>query len=161
MLRSALGAYARLPDIQRVLFVGVRLYTRRCRSAFGHHAYMTIDRSPWMRVFGAPDHVVGSIESYRSDVPYDLVILNGVIGWGIDNVASCEAALESCARLLRPGGHLLIGVNEERASTPDVTATRAIGRFGAEEIPALGASRVVVPSPFEGSHTFLGYRRNE
>ena len=42
---------------------------------------------------------------------FDLVLCNGVVGWGIDDKEQAEQAFGACFDALRPGGHLIIGWN--------------------------------------------------
>ncbi len=93
------------------------------------------------------------------EAPFDLVVLNGVLGWGVDTTADAERALAAAWEALRPGGLLVLGVNEERPTTPDLTRVDALARFRPAAPPPFGVHRHVVPSPFEGSHTFHFFER--
>ena len=164
--RAALRAIwdALVPDTpgRRVLFVGVRPYTRGLTRSRRRAMVVTIDRDPSMRYFGAKRHHVAAVEDLAAlgEAPFDLVIANGVLGWGVDTLPDAEGAITAMAGALRPGGLLVLGVNEERHSTPplhDITALRAL-RPAAP--PPFGTHRHVVPSPFEGTHTFLFFERS-
>lgn len=63
------------------------------------------------------------------EAPFDLVTGNGVLGWGIDALANAERPIVSLQAL--------------RPAAP----------------PPFGVHRHMVPSPFEGTHTFLFYER--
>jgi hypothetical protein len=146
----------------RVLFVGVRAYTWRLTRAPRRATIVTIDRDPRTRFFGARRHHVGLLQELGStgEPAFDLAIVNGVLGAGIDTVAEAERALGALHDALRPGGVLVLGVNEERPTMPDLAAVTALRQFREIASPPFGVHRHVVPSPFEGSHTFLFFERS-
>ena len=49
---------------------------------------------------------------------FDAVILNGVLGSGIDDAGSVDRALRSIATVLKPRGRLVIGWNNDKAKDP-------------------------------------------
>ena len=57
---------------------------------------------------------------------FDLVMLNGVFGWGVDAPDHMEQTLEAIAEVLAPGGTLLIGWNHDRSPDPDTLSNIAL-----------------------------------
>ena len=55
----------------------------------------------------------------------DIILLNGVIGWGIDDDASLAALLHSLSVTLRPGGILLVGRNVPKMCCSNVPFAEA------------------------------------
>lgn len=111
-----LPSYAENPDVKTVLFVGVRRYTRTYTKFFKRAQFITIDNDPAAERFGSRDHICADIRTlgqWQSRFPrgLDLVFLNGVIGFGLNDVASVEETIQLLARHLRPGGRLVLGVN--------------------------------------------------
>ena len=109
----------------RVLFVGVRGYTRLYGDAF-HAAgteFWTTDIDPDAAQYGAPDrHVTADLRSLDEAFArgfFQVVMLNGVFGWGIDEPGDMDLALAAAERVLSPGGTLLIGWNVDRCVDPD------------------------------------------
>ena len=147
----------------RALFVGVRFYTRCYPRLFGGCELTTLDRDPAMRRHGAARHVTDSLENLARHFPpghFQLIVANGVFGWGLDAPADVEAALAACHACLVPGGDLVLGVNELRAATPRLDASVALRKFSPAADAPGGAARVVVHTPLgEGTHTFLFFRR--
>ena len=145
----------------RVLFVGVRPCARGLTRSPRHATVVTIDRDPRMRFFGAREHHVVSLERVtdRVRIPVGLAVVNGVLGAGIDTVAESDEALRAVGRVLSRGGILVLGVNEERATMPDLAGLGALDEFRPVAPPPFGVSKLVLPSPFEASHTFLFFER--
>lgn len=145
-----------------VLFVGVRFYTRHYAALCHPAPFHTLDRDPAMARYGAPGHLTGSVEHldrYHPAPYFHAIILNGVLGWGLDDPATADRALAACHAALEPDGLLVLGINETRPQTPALAGLPALRRFVAREFPPLRAARVVVPTPFaERSHTYLFFR---
>lgn len=99
----------------RVVFVGCDWYTRHYEKMFEGRDYWTIDMDPSRARYGARQHLIGpmvEVGARFDPASVDLVICNGVIGWGLNDPAQVDASLAACARALRPGGVLLIGWND-------------------------------------------------
>ncbi len=79
--------------------------------------FVTIDIDPSLEKFGAKGHISDSvlnISQYRSShFPdgLDLVVFNGVIGFGLDKPEEVTEAFAQLAKVLNPRGHLIIGTN--------------------------------------------------
>ena len=161
--RTILPEYGRRESCRRVLFGGVRPYVRSYGRHFPNREYVTIDRNPQMRFFGARRHVVDSIENLSANFSpeyFDLIVLNGVIGWGVDSPPVVEHTIDECFNALVAGGEFVIGLNEEHAETPDLSRSVSLTRFEPIIFGPLGVSRFVTPTPFaEKSHTFLFFRK--
>ena len=156
-----LASYARRTDIRTVLFVGCDWYTRHYEQLFFGRAYWTMDPDPWKRRFGARRHLVAGLESldqHFAPGSVDLIVCNGVFGWGLDNRADCEQAFLSCFDSLRESGHLVLGWNDlpERRPVP-LESLASLGRFRPENFEALGGSRYLAnPS---NRHTYNFYAK--
>ncbi|WP_235559315.1 class I SAM-dependent methyltransferase [Brevundimonas sp. Leaf168] len=53
-----------------------------------------------------------------SDLTFDAVVCNGVLGYGVDSPDQQQRALKALAAILRPGGRLLLGWNTTRSPIP-------------------------------------------
>jgi SAM-dependent methyltransferase len=115
------------------LWVGCRRYTRRypamieSKGAICH----TLEIDPMARRWGHPNrHMVGDLQKVAglySPGYFDVALVNGVFGWGIDTVAGQNEAIEGLAHVLKPGGMLMLGWNTDRSSDP--TKLPAVERF--------------------------------
>ena len=159
--RQILPAFGRDPTITRVLFCGCAPYTSSYGAVFAGAEYWTVDPHPRHRRFGARHHLVGRLESLQQhNVPaFDLIICNGVLGWGLSTPPQAEAAFLACYATLTAGGHLLLGWNDvkprNRVRPEGVAALRqfdhtAYGRFG-PRIRVAGSHR----------HVFDFYRKSD
>ncbi|MEO8358930.1 MAG: methyltransferase domain-containing protein [Vicinamibacteria bacterium] len=126
------------PRYQRVLFVGCDWYTRHYEAMFRDRNYTTLEVDPGRARFGGRNHVVGDLASlgkYFPDGSLDLIVCNGVIGWGLDQPAAIETAMSACVRALSPGGALILGWNDIPEKTPvpldQIAALRELEPFPA------------------------------
>jgi len=151
--------------VKRVLFVGCDSYTAHYeREFFAASEYWTIEPNPEMRRYGAKRHVIAPLErlaNYFRERYFDLIICNGVYGWGLNTAEQCETAFAQCHSCLNPGGHLLIGWDDipthtDRASVllPEVAS---LARFDKFHFPAFGTWRFVTDTPYR--HVYEFYRR--
>ncbi len=110
-----LPAYARRADIERVLFVGCAAYTQPYGALFSGREYWTIDPVLRRRRYGSEHHIVDRLENlgiHVRDGHFDLIVCNGVLGWGLNSPADADAAFAACHRHLREGGELVLGWND-------------------------------------------------
>jgi len=129
---------------RRVLFVGCDWYTEHVEDLFlaRGREYATIEIDPARAGHGARRHFVGSLSAVADHFPedsLDLIICNGVIGWGLNEPLEIERSLRACAAALAPGGVLLLGWDDVPEKLP----------IPIEGIQALRALRPVIPAGFE------------
>jgi SAM-dependent methyltransferase len=102
-------------DVQDLLFVGCDTYTAAYPKMFADRQFVTIDVDPAKARYGAPRHIVdtiGNLEAHVLAESHDAVILNGVIGHGLDTADDIDQAVQQCVRCLRPGGLFIVGWND-------------------------------------------------
>lgn len=123
--RAILPALARA-GIARLLFVGVRGYTAGYAKTFSAAGaeYWTCDIDPAAAPHGVPGRH-RTVDACRLDEAFpadffDVIVMNGVFGWGLDDPEDMNRALAAVHRVLRPGGYLLLGWNCERNVDPAV-----------------------------------------
>ncbi len=152
--------FAKRDACRRILFVGCDWYTTGYEKDFAGREFWTIEIDPDRAKYGAERHVTGSVVNLGEHFPeghFDLLVLNGVLGWGLNDVAEAERALAACARSLAPSGVLLIGWNdvpEKKLIEPRGSeALRSLERW---PFPPLGTDRHVVPG--RAGHTYDFFR---
>jgi SAM-dependent methyltransferase len=150
------------PAIRAVLFVGCDNYTAHYQhSFFSHVDYTTIEPDPDRSRFGASRHVVAPLESIADHISpesFDLIVCNGVFGWGLDLPEQCECAFAGCHTCLRHDGCLILGWDDlpQRAPfAPELISS--LGRFRKYTFPEFGAWRYVTDTPYR--HTFDFYQK--
>ena len=156
-----LPAYAARADIKSVLFVGCAWYTHHYEKMLPGRVYWTIDPDPWKKRFGGRRHIVAGLESLDAHVApgsLDLIICNGVFGWGLDDRADCERAFAACFDALRPAGELIIGWNDVLEHRPlDLASLQSLARFRRPIFEPLGSSQYLA-NPDNG-HVYNFYAK--
>lgn len=117
-----LPAFANLGE-RRVLFVGTAWFTERYAKIFEQpgNCYSTLDRSSRAKGGASDRHYIADLRDIAvlfQPGAFNLVIVNGVFGFGLDKPEDILAALKAVHRVLCPGGHLLLGWNQDRTADP-------------------------------------------
>ena len=130
-----LPAYAQRSDITRVLFVGCAAYTQHYGELFSGREYWTMDPAPRLRKYGSAHHITDTLQNLGQHVEpgyFDLIVCNGVLGWGLNAPDEADAAFATCFTHLRAGGDLLLGWNDvvlrNRVLPDDVAALQRFQR---------------------------------
>lgn len=136
--------FAEQEEVHSVLDVGTDWYTWKYDTLFPGMEYQSIDFDAAKAKFAPPNHVVGSIlelDQHFEENRFDLIICNGVFGWGVNDRADIETAVFQFLRVLRPGGYLVIGWNDNDDHRPE----------GFEKTDVEGFERFVLP-PIKSDH---------
>jgi SAM-dependent methyltransferase len=148
-------------EFGRVLFVGCKWYTRGYRRFFEGKDYWTLELDPAGRRFGARLHITDSIENLRAhfrEGSLDLIVVNGVFGWGLNAKDAVENAFAACFDCLRDGGVLVLGWNDvprRRPCRPE--EIESLARFEPFAFPPLAASRHLTTT--RNRHVFDFHRK--
>ncbi len=151
--------YAERSDVCSVLFVGCDWYTRHYeRAYFRSKNFWTIDPAPAARKFGARRHLVATLEEIGNHLPpgyFELIICNGVYGYGLDSQEECERAFEACYRALRTGGHLILGWDDIPERTPiSLSEVKSLSRFARVSFAPFGTWRYLTDTPYRHTYDF-------
>jgi SAM-dependent methyltransferase len=148
-------------DFARALFVGCGFYTWHYKRVFAGREYWTIDSNPDARAYGSDLHVVASVtHADRHFAPgyFDLIVCNGVFGWGLNDRADVEAALGHFFTLLRRGGVLVFGWDDVPGYRPfDVRGSLQATGLKPFVFPPLGTAECMTATPLR--HIFNFYRK--
>lgn len=152
--------YTSRTDFHSVLFVGCDWYTRHYEKVFfkGRN-FWTIEPCERARKFGSRRrHVVAPwerLDEYFREGYFDLIISNGVYGFGLDTAAQCQAAFEHSYSRLRDGGHLVFGWNDVPERTPvPLQEIASLKRFTPWIFPAFSSWRYVTDTPHRHVYDF-------
>jgi SAM-dependent methyltransferase len=151
--------YASRAEIKSILFVGCEWYTTHYRRVFfPHHDYWTIEPSARARRYGARQHIVAPLERVDEFFPedyFDLIICNGVYGFGLDTLEQCEPAFAHCYTRLRGGGQMVLGWTNVPARTPvPLESVESLQRFRKFVFPELGSWRYVTDTSYAHTYDF-------
>ena len=154
--------YRARPDVREVLFVGTRWYTRGYAERLDRQHFVTLDIDPRAARHGsAQRHIVAcvsEVERHFAPDSLDLIVLNGVFGWGLNDRERMQRALQGFHRVLRPGGELLIGWNDVPGHRPfDLHRVPALAKFEPLRFEPLGVQSVTLPT--DNRHCFEFYRK--
>ena len=126
-----------LPELSQpgttILWVGCQPYTRRYLDAIERPGAKcwTLEIEPSARRWGHPRrHTVGDLQMVGTlylPCQFDVALVNGVFGYGLNTESGQNKAIEGLARVLKPGGLLMLGWNTHRTSDP--LGLSAIERF--------------------------------
>jgi len=143
---------------RRILFVGCDWYTKHYERNFSGRDYWTLERVASRRRHGAAQHVTDSVTNVRAHFParhFDLILLNGVLGWGLDRPDEARRALAALTEVLARRGVMMVGWNattERRVLDPAESLAPPLETWS---FPPWGTWRRPVPGPLE--HTFDFY----
>ena len=148
---------------RRIVFVGNDWYTQGYVRMFRRKWYMTLDPKAENARFGNPDNnhvdIAENLGRYVEPGSIDVIFLNGIIGWGLDDAGDAERTFATFASCLRPGGDLMIGWNDLPEHKPfaldDIAALK--GNFARSVFAPLGAAEYTVDN--EWRHTFSFFQR--
>jgi SAM-dependent methyltransferase len=108
----------------RILWVGCRDYTASYYTLLESQGaeVWTTDIDPGLKRWGVAErHRTGDIclaDQLFADMTFDTVIYNGILGYGVDSEPMQKQSIVALSRIIRPGGHLLVGWNTNKIADP-------------------------------------------
>ena len=147
VLEQVIFPYFLASDAYRnVLNVGCHWFTQGYNRPFeAKKTYATIDFMPAMAKFGGKRHIVDALQNIGAHFApgsLDLILYNGVFGWGLNDRPDVEQGFQACHTALRSGGVLLVGWNDvsERRPFP-IEKCKSLAQFQPFVFPPFGAAR--------------------
>lgn len=143
--RTILPYFAQDSRFERILFVGCDWYTKGYSRLFSRKEYWTLEPNRNRRKFGAARHVEDVSQNvarhFRSG-ELDVVFMNGVFGFGLDDRQAVEDTVAGFHACLRDGGVFVFGWNDVPQNRP----------FPPEQIESLKRFRPFVFPPLRSAH---------
>ncbi len=141
---------------------GVRhLHGPLSAAVFSQHGLLDHRADPAAARHGAQQHVIAPLEELDRHFPpghFDLIVCNGVYGWGLDRHDQLEAAFAQCHSRLKDDGHLFFGWDDIPQRAPvDLDTVSSRGLLRQYTFPPLGTWRYLTDTPYR--HTFDFYRK--
>lgn len=156
----ALGQASALSNASKALWIGCRPYTTLYYDLIEQRGAecWSLDIDPDMQPFGRSGrHITGDMLELQRLFPadyFDVVLCNGVLGYGVDTPADQRKAFEAMAAVTKSEGWLLIGWNTDRTPDP-LKSGLAAPWFEHAPLPGITARYVV-----DGcTHVYDTYRR--
>lgn len=144
---------------QRIVFVGNDWYTQGYARMFQRKWLMTLDPNPDRALYGAANNAVdfaSNLERYVEPGSIDAIFLNGIIGWGLNELAAAEATFAAFDRCMRPGAHLLIGWNDLPEHKPFALGDiKTLKPFKPRVFEPLGVDEYMVPNEWRHTYSFF------
>jgi SAM-dependent methyltransferase len=140
-----------------VLFVGTASYTYHYERLFKPGQYTTIDLHPSTAVWGSRDHIVAPIQDinrHRPKASFDCIVLNGVFGFGVDQLEDMRVVLRQLYEAMRPDGFLVVGWNTDLHQDPQV-----LGLYEPDFVPNRDAPWIERRRFPPETHVYDFYRR--
>ena len=144
LLESTIMPYYGAQHNSRVLFAGCDWYTKHYRKLFKNCDYWTIDPDPKKRRYGAKKHIVDFLENLDKHFEpgyFDVIICNGVLGFGLDQKEAAERAFQGCFDNLRREGILVLGWDDSPTLLPfSIDELQSLAKFKPCPFPPLSTS---------------------
>ena len=148
-------------EYQNVLSVGCHWYTKGYNNWFEklNRNLYTLDIDPSRKRYGAKKHIIGAFQnmgSHFKPTSLDLILCNGVFGWGLDDHSEVEQAFQACFDSLRVGGQLVIGWDDNAEHRPfPLEQCESLGKFKPALFPPLGSTNFVTETPYHHVYSFF------
>jgi SAM-dependent methyltransferase len=152
--------FAGRAECQRILFVGCSLATLWYNKAFREKLYWTIDAAPQKARFGSGRHIVDRLKNLAKHFEggyFDVIFMNGVIGWGLNDPKEADVSIHACYHCLKPEGKLVIGWNDIPERRPFlIDDLPALKQFKRWSFPPFQTWRFLIQDPTPYYFDFYG-----
>lgn len=120
----------------------------------------TLDIDPKRKEFGAKNHITDSVANlnkhFKQD-KFDLIIMNGVFGWGLNEEKEIEDAFKAIYDSLKKGGIFVFGWNNLKGTTPiPIGKIKSLKQFKTLKFPPLKTEQFESAT---GRHTYNFYTK--
>ncbi|WP_438352349.1 methyltransferase domain-containing protein [Microbacterium sp. CJ88] len=142
-------------DVRRVLDIGVAWYTRSYPKLFAGVDYWTVDYDPASEKIASRQHHTVSatqLDTVFDAGMFDLIVCNGVVGWGLNKPEDVATGVNAMATVLRPGGWLVLGWNDMEGRRVAGLDALLAERFERAVFPPVGADHLIPDTPY--AHRF-------
>ena len=99
-----------------ILDIGREDYQKFYNEFFHGREFWTIDYDPAKKEFGAKNHItdnVVNLKNHFKDNYFNLILMNGVFGWGLNKEKEVQTAFNAIYDILKPNGLFIFGWNDD------------------------------------------------
>ena len=150
-------------DYQRILFVGCAWYTLHYPNIFRDREFITMEINPAEAKYGGPNHIVDSCENildHFQDNSLDVIVFNGVYGFGLNELPAINHALQAIYQSLREKGLFIFGWNDLPETAPyRITELTGLDAFVPFAFPP--CKTTIYESDSKNRHRFHFYRKEQ
>jgi hypothetical protein len=143
----------------KILFVGCEWYTAHYKDFFKNQEFWTMDFNKSVARFGSTNHIIDKLENldhYFNDESFDIIICNGILGFGTDDPINADIVFKKCFSALKTNGIFLLGWNKsDQVESNDPRNVKSLSEFKPMIFEALGVDRYFVLNG--SSHIFDFY----
>ena len=151
-------------DPKKILDIGREDYQIFYNKFFKNRELWTMDIDPERAEYGAEGkfHITddaANVKNHFTNDYFDFILINGVLGWGLDSKAKIEQAFTGLFDILKPKGLLIIGWNDfEDTDTMRPHQIKALKKFKAYNFKPLGGAEFECDN---GCHKYSFLLRND
>jgi len=117
---------------KQILDIGREEYQWFYNKFFIGRKLWTLDRKPTREEFGSSFHVVGDVtglKKYFENSTFDLIIMNGVFGWGLNDPTAIEKTFMAIYDIMKVGGIFIFGFNDFPDKPMEINKIQALKKF--------------------------------
>jgi len=99
-----------------ILDIGREDYQKFYNEFFKNRELWTMDSNPERKQFGSPhNHIIdyaSNLKKHFKNDYFDFILMNGVLGWGLDSEKAIQKSFNAIYDILKPGGIFILGWND-------------------------------------------------
>ena len=131
--------------VNKILFIGTAPYTKHYLNLIKKQIH-TIDIDPSKARFGHKhNHVVGSalnLSEFYDDNFFDVIICNGVVGHGVDDIRNFNELIKSISLCLSDKGFLILGLHMSREPVRGNISHSNLNNYFSKFLPSFDCSNL-------------------
>ncbi len=143
-----------------ILDIGREEYQKFYNHFFIGRELWTIDFDSKRTKWGAKNHLTGDAADvgvlFQAEY-FDVVFMNGVFGWGLNEVKKIEQCFSGIYKILKPGGFFVLGYNDWDVMPMKVSSIKSLKKLTPFVFPPLKSQSFKC---INGEHTYCFYKKD-
>jgi SAM-dependent methyltransferase len=145
---------------ETILDIGREEYQKFYNHFFTERELWSMDFDPKRKKWGAKNHITGDavdVSELFKEKYFDVVFMNGVFGWGLNEPAKIEKCFAAIYKILKPGGFFVLGYNDWDALPMKVEDIKNLKKLKPFVFPPLNSEKFKC---INGEHTYRFYKKD-